>query len=389
MADRVVIVGAGPAGLATARSYREHGGGGTVTLVGEEEVPPYRRPPLTKELLRGELRSSELPIEREVWFERHAVECVRGCPVEGIDPRAGTVLLADGVTLDADAIVLATGSEPVRPPLPGLDDGRVLTIRAVGDALALRDRFADAARTLVIGTGFIGCEIAGSLARAGRPVVLIGSERLPQEARLGEDVGERIRGWLEDLGVELRLGASVAAVEDARTVVLESGEQLAGDCVVLGMGARPRGLLAERAGLATSSGAVLVDAGMRCDPAGIADVLAVGDVACAHNLCAQRRLRVEHWGDALSHGEVAGRTLARGDGAWAQVPGFWSVIGSNTVKYAAWGDGHDEIRFSDRGGGAFTASYSLRGVLVGVLSHECDEHYERGARQIAVGASQP
>lgn len=386
MAERIVIVGAGPAGLATARSYREHGGDGSVTLVGAEAAPPYQRPPLTKELLRGEICASELPIEQDEWFERNEIDSLRGCTVESIDPDAGQVALAGDATLEADAIVLATGAEPMRPPIPGVEHPNVMSMRTATDAATLRGRIAGAERVLVIGTGFIGCEIAGSLALSGSHVTLIGQERVPQEQRLGHEVGARIARWLRELRVELRLGEAVSEIRDARIAVLESGEQIEGSCAVLGMGVRPRGELAERAGLPTSDGAVLVDASMRSEHAGAgAEVLAVGDVACALNLSAGRRLRVEHWGDALGHGEVAGRTLAGEPASWEAVPGFWSTIGRHTIKYAAWGDGHDDVSFADHGDGAFTACYSQDGVCVGVLTHERDEDYERGAELIAAG----
>ncbi|MHB1468047.1 MAG: NAD(P)/FAD-dependent oxidoreductase [Solirubrobacteraceae bacterium] len=400
MAERVVIVGAGPAGLATARAYRAAGGQGAVTLVGDEAAPPYRRPPLSKELLRGELSVSELPIEQEDWFDRNSIDSLRGCAVESIDPEGGTVALAGGAVLKADAIVLATGAEPVRPPIDGLDDPAVLTMRSATDSAALRGRAAGAERVLVLGTGFIGCEIAGSLALSGRRVTLIGEERLPQLARLGADVGARIARWLEGLGVELRLEATIEGVRDGRVVRLEGGEELEGSCVVLGMGVRPRGELAQQAGLPTRDGAVLVDSSMRCaqdgeasaggapstavaEHAPAAQALAVGDVALAFNEVARRRLRVEHWGDALRHGEVAGASLAGKDARWAEVPSFWSTIGRHTLKYAAWGDGHDDAAFVDHGDGAFTASYYAAGKLVGVLVHCRDEDYERGARLIA------
>jgi 3-phenylpropionate/trans-cinnamate dioxygenase ferredoxin reductase subunit len=379
--ERVVIVGAGPAGLATARAYREHGGRGEVTLLGEESLPPYRRPPLTKDFLRGELDASELSIERDRWFADHDVRLRLERGVSAIDPAAGSVT-ADAESFEADAIVLATGSEPLRADLPGIDHPAVMTMRTLADSTRLAARTPEGTPVLVLGTGFIGCEIAASLAMRGARVTLVGQEPLPQAARLGHDAAVYIAGWLEELEVRLIAGAEVRAVHDGRTLELRDGSCLSGECVVLGMGVRPRVELAERAGLPVEDGAIPVDARMR-----VADtdgrVLAVGDVAYAENAGAGRRLRVEHWGEALEHGAVAGRTLAGEDARWESVPGFWSTIGAHTLKYAAWGDGYDRARLVAHPDGGFTVWYqSEEGIAVGVLTHACDADYERGRELI-------
>ena len=383
--ERVLIVGAGPAGLATARAYREHGGSGAVTLIGEEPLAPYRRPPLTKEFLRGELDARELPIERLDWFDTQGIALRLGTRVETIAPRHDGVALAGGEELRADAIVLATGSEPLRPPIPGAEDERVLTIRRLPDSRAIAAHARAGEHVVVIGTGFIGCELSASLALKGAEVTLIGQERLPQLERLGADAAERIAAWLAELGVELRMAASVAAIEEGRLVALEDGSRFAASVVVLAAGVRPRGELAESAGLATHDGAVVVDEEMRS--AGEGTVLAVGDLAFAHNASAGRHLRVEHWGDALGHGLVAGGTLAGAARGWGEVPGFWSSIGARTLKYAAWGDGHDETRLSTTGdaGGSFAVHYLRDGATVGVLTHGRDDVYEQGRELILQG----
>jgi 3-phenylpropionate/trans-cinnamate dioxygenase ferredoxin reductase component len=385
-AERIVIVGAGPSGFEAARAYREHGGTGSVTLIGAERLLPYRRPPLTKELMRGLLDERELPLEQRVWFVAHDVRLLRGVEVVAIDPQRGSVSLAGGDSLEADAIVLATGSEPLRPELPGLDDEAVLTMRTLEDSRAILACAGATERpVVVIGTGFIGCEIAASLALGGTRVRLIGQEALPQQARLGAEVGRRIATWLQELGVELIAGTEVAAVDEARSVELADGRRIDGSCVVLAVGARPRGGLAEAAGLRLRDGAVLVDETLRAADARGAAVLAVGDVAHAMNVSAGRSLRVEHWGDALEHGALAGRTLASGESRWDSVPGFWSTIGERTLKHAAWGDGYDESRMVAHRDGGFTVWYERDSVVVGVLTHECDEDYERGRELIRGG----
>jgi NADPH-dependent 2,4-dienoyl-CoA reductase/sulfur reductase-like enzyme len=382
--ERIVIVGAGPAGLATARSYREHGGEGEVTLLGKETLLPYERPPLTKEFLRGEMDAGELSIESPEWFDEHDVQLRLGCEASSIDPDAGTVKVP-GQTLRADAIVLATGAEPQRPDLPGLEDPRVQTIRERSDSERIASQAKPGTRTIVIGTGFIGCELAASLALTGARVTLIGQEPAPQQQRLDAGAAARINGWLADLDVTLVLGAEVSAVQDGHTVQLDDGRKVEGELVLLGMGVQPRAALAEDAGLTVIDGAILTDSRMHAHER----VLAVGDVAFARNRSAGRRLRVEHWGDALGHGALAGRVLAGQDAHWQDVPGFWSVIGEHTLKYAAWGDGHDSSALEEHPDGAFTVWYSRDGKLVGVLTHDRDADYERGRDLIKAGESRP
>jgi 3-phenylpropionate/trans-cinnamate dioxygenase ferredoxin reductase component len=390
-AERIVIVGAGPAGLSTARAYREHGGRGAVALVGEEPLLPYERPPLTKGFLRGELEEGELTIERKEWFERHGVDLHVGVPVAAIEPShrtpaPRTVVLGDGRELAAEAIVLATGSEPIRPPVPGAEHKEALTIRRLSDSRAIAAKAREGGKAIVIGSGFIGCEVAGSLAALGVQSTLVSVERLPQEDRLGAETADRIAGWLRDAGVALIGGASVSSIEDARAVVLDDGRRLQGACVVLATGVRPCSELAERVGLDRRDEVIAVDSTMRSsDPA----IFAAGDVALAHNVAAGRPIRVEHWGDALGHGEIAGRTLAGAQAHWDDVPGFWSTIGKRTLKYAAWGDGYDESRFLEHDDGAFTVWYGREGATVGVLTHDRDEDYEQGRERVAAGDRLP
>lgn len=382
---RIVIVGAGPAGLATARAYREHGGSAEVTLLGKETLIPYRRPPLTKEFLRGELDASELPIQSRDWFDEHDIQLSLGREATAIDPRAGTVNV-DGTTLRADAIVLATGAEPQRPGLPGLDDPRLHTMRERRDSERIASQARRGTRAVVLGTGFIGCELAASLAINGAHVTLAGQEPAPQQQRLGSGAAAHIARWLTGLGVTLKMGVEVGAVHNGRIVQLNDGRRIEAENVVLAMGVRPRTELAEQAGLLTAKGAILTDAQMRAN----GRVLAVGDVAYAHNRGAGRRLRVEHWGDALGQGEIAGRVLAGDESAhWREVPGFWSTIGEHTIKYAAWGDGYDSSRIEEHPGGTFTVWYSRDGKLVGVLTHGRDEDHEHGRDLIQAGESPP
>lgn len=353
-------------------------------LLGNETLVPYRRPPLTKEFLRGELDAGELSIQSREWFDEHDIQLRLGCEATAIDAATATVEM-DNATLEGDAIVLATGAEPSRPDLPGLDDPRVRTMRERADSEHLATQAQSGTRAIVLGTGFIGCELAASLALRGARVTVLGQEPAPQQQRLGADVAAYLARWLADLDVAVEMGVEVAAVHDGHVVQVQDGRRFEAETVVLGMGVRPRAELAERAGLRTLDGAILTDAQMRASER----VLAIGDVAYAHNRTAGRRLRVEHWGDALGQGEIAGRVLAGADAHWDDVPGFWSGIGARTLKYAAWGDGYDTSRLDEHSEGAFTVWYSRYGKLVGVLTHERDDDYEHGRRLIAAGESAP
>jgi NADPH-dependent 2,4-dienoyl-CoA reductase/sulfur reductase-like enzyme len=349
---RLVIAGGGAAALAAARAYREAGGDGDVTLVTPEAALPYNRPPLSKEFLRGEASDGDLPIEPPEWYADHGVT-VRTDLVTAI--RDHEAVLRDE-TLRFDACVIATGSAPTRLPVPRAE--KALLLRSLADAHALRARAETATEATVIGSGFIGCEAAASLAMRGLKVTLQTDEAIPHAARLGEEAGRRIAGFLEDLGITLRLGEPV--------------------------GSTPDGLVLMAAGV--SAERITVDAHMRSDRP---DVYAAGDVAFAHNAGAGRHLAVEHWGEALNMGEVAGRTIAGQDAQWDVAPGFWSTIGEHALKYVAWGDGFDETKIVDHGGGAWTIWYGADGVTVGVLTHQADEDYERGRTLIETGAPLP
>jgi 3-phenylpropionate/trans-cinnamate dioxygenase ferredoxin reductase subunit len=379
---RLVVIGAGPAGLAVVRGYREAGGDGAVALVGEEAHLPYERPPLTKGFLRGELGAEELVLEPASWFAERSIELHLGSRVQQIDPARREVRLACGQRLAADACVLTTGARPTRPPVPGAEHEEVHEMRRLDDSERLAARAQSASRAVVIGSGFIGCEAAASLAMRGLEVTIVSGERLPQAARLGVDAGKRIAAWLREAGVTLLLGVEVEAIEEGRRVRVTARGELPADIVLVATGVAPNGELAAQIGVELHDGAVPVDSSMRSVNPFLS---AAGDVAWAENRRAGRRLRVEHWGDALTQGDVAGRALAGEHAEWSEVPGFWSTIGSHTLKHAAWSESFDEARLVEHDNGAFTVWYTQAGVTVGVLTHLRDEDYERGRELIARG----
>lgn len=386
MSDRYsfLIVGGGPAGLAAARAYRDAGGAGRVALVSDEHRMPYERPPLTKELLRGEISEDELQIEDERWLEQRRVDLIGG-RVVSLEPEDRVGCLSGGRELSYEQCLLATGAEPTRLPVPGSDHPRVRVIRTLDHLRELTAQLRGGGPVVVIGSGFIGCEIASSLRSRGHRVDLISDEPAPNIGRLGGEPAEIISQWLAEDGVELHLGSAVEAIEPAspEVSVCTGGVRVTAQLVVTAAGVSPRTELAAGAGISVSDGAIPVNAAMRTARSGL---LAAGDVCLAENLSAGRALRVEHWGDALGQGEVAGKTAAGVQASWDAVPGFWCTIGRRTLKYAAWGDGYDETRLERHDGDAFTAWYGKEGKLVGVLTHEADDNYEQGSRSIAKGA---
>ncbi len=390
--DSIVIVGGGPAGFSVARAYREMGGSGRLILLTAEPYSPYRRPPLTKEYLRGEIPREELPIESPDWYRENEVELRTTTLIAGLDRDRGVVETENGEEIRYDACVLATGSEPSLLPIPGADDPEVLAMRTVEDSDRLQSRAIEGSRAVVVGSGFIGCEAAASLSLRGVEVTLVSQEEGPQRERLGEAASRRIQGWLEGYGVDLRMETDVESIgrrDEGFEVVAAGGSPVSGQTVLLAAGVRPRTQLAEEAGLEMETGGVVTDSSMRTSAPAI---FAVGDIALAKNEAAGSRQKVEHWGDALNHGRVAGTVLAGGESAWKEAPGFWSTMGDKTLKYWAWSGGWDETRFVEKdgsGGEAFAVWYGKEGVAVGVLAHNADEEYEEGRELIERGAPLP
>lgn len=381
----LLIVGGGPAGLSAARSYREAGGGGAVAIVADERRVPYNRPPLTKELLRNEIEEDELPLEQEEWLSEQGIGLISGRAV-ALDPSDRQVTLSGGRRLAYDSCLLATGAEPARLPVPGADDPAVRVLRSLDDLRELKRRLEPGMEVIVIGSGFIGCEIAASLCMLGHPVTLMSDETAPNQRRLGTEASAEIQRWLQEVGVMLSLGDEVQRIERHGTglEVHTSEHHAAANLVMMAAGVAPRSELAVAAGLKLEGGAVPTDTAMQTAVPGL---LAAGDVCFAENAAAGRSLRVEHWGDALGQGKVAGATAAGAERRWDDVPGFWSQIGTRTLKYAAWGDGYQQVSFQRRANGAFTAWYVADGRVVGVLTHETDEDYEHGRELIREGAA--
>ncbi|MDQ3104582.1 MAG: FAD-dependent oxidoreductase, partial [Actinomycetota bacterium] len=325
----MAVVGGGPAGLEAVRGYLDSGGAGPVTMLSDDVAPPYARPPLSIDFLRGELGENQLPMADAAWWNSGRVRLRLGTVVERLDHADRALLLTGGERLPYSVCVLAIGSEPTPLPVAGADHPQVRQLRSLAQGRTLRDAAATATNAVVVGSGFIGCEAAASLAMRGLSVTLLAQEERPQQARLGPAVGERIAGWLRDAGVELVLPCEVQAIVDGRRVEIAGRAPVEAELVLVAAGITPRAELAGAAGLAVDDGRVVVDSRMRTSVPG---VWAAGDVALAHNELAGRRLAVEHWGEALAMGRVAGADAAGGETSWAEAPGFWSDIRGHMLK---------------------------------------------------------
>ncbi|MEV8607109.1 FAD/NAD(P)-binding oxidoreductase [Amycolatopsis sp. NPDC051373] len=370
--ETLVVIGSGPAGITAARAYREAGGRGRVRVVSADPDPPYARPPLSKDFLRGESGEPDLALDDP----GPDVELVLGDPVAELGEHE--IRTESGVFRPFTRCVLATGAEPVRPPIPGADHPDVCCLRSLTSSRELRAAAGAARSAVVVGAGFIGCEAAVSLSRLGVQVTMLCPDSVPQRQRLGRDAGELILHWLKSEGVSVLRETPLDAVTEGHRVHTGLVSALDTDLILLATGVRPRVELAEKAGLTVENGRVRTDQRLRTSRP---DVYAAGDIALAYNPPAGRALAVEHWGEGLAMGEVAGRSAAGAETVWDAVPGFWSEIGDHVLKYAAWGDGFDDARPVSVDGG-FTVWYERRGTALGVLTYNADEDYERGTELI-------
>lgn len=377
----LLVIGSGPAGVTAAKAYVAANGPGPVLIVTADDDPPYQRPPLSKNVLAGESEPTGTPIGRKPLPDD--VELRLGTTVTALDLDARTAA-AGGSKIAFERLVIATGARP--RSLPDADpDAEVHLLRTLDDARRLVAAAQRSRTAVVIGSGFIGCEGAASLARRGVATTLVTPEQGPQHKRLGAYVAARIASWLSDLGVELRTGVEVSGIRAPRTVHLSDGTTLAPDLILCAVGIEAgAAALLDGTGLQLHEGRVVTDEHL--SPA--TGVWAAGDCARPLNTAAGRHLSVEHWGDALGMGRLAGRNAAAEPSeqrAWDDVPGFWSTIGEHTIKYAAWGDGHASEDVVERAGG-FTLWYGDdAGALVGVLTYNADDDYDRGAGLVAQG----
>jgi 3-phenylpropionate/trans-cinnamate dioxygenase ferredoxin reductase subunit len=369
--ESIVVVGASLAGLRCAEALRRQGYQGRLTLVGAEDRPPYDRPPLSKEVLRGARDEQSLALVKPEALAALGLDLRLGRAAASLDLAARAVVLEGGERLGFDGLVIATGASPRRlpgtPPLAGIH-----LLRTLDDCLRLRGELARGPRVAVVGAGFIGAEVAASCRQLGLEVTLLETLPFPLGAAVPPAIGETLAAIHRDAGVTLRCGVRVAgfAGEDrVEGVRLEGGALLPADVVVVGIGVAPE------IGWLKGSGLPLGD-GVLCDEtlaAGAPGVVAAGDVARWHNPLFGESMRVEHWTNAVEQGGAAAERLLAGPAAgkpFAPVPFVWSDQYDRKIQMAGRMDPRDEMRvvhgtLEER---RFVALFGRAGRLVGALA---------------------
>jgi apoptosis-inducing factor 3 len=336
--DSVVIVGAGPAGLVAALTLRREGYDGPVTWVGAEATPPVDRPNLSKDYLAGKAPEDWIPLRPAETYRELRIEPATGVEAVALDPKARRVTLSDGRAIPYGALLLATGAEPVRLDVPGASLPHVHTLRTLADSRAIVAAAAKSKRAVVVGSSFIGLEVAASLRERGVEVHVASRDARPLERIMGREVGDFVRGIHESHGVVFHLETTAASI-DARSVTLENGERLEADLVVVGIGVRPRTELAERAGLRVDRG-VVVDELLQTSAQG---VFAAGDIARYPDPRTGALVRIEHFVHAERQGRTAARNMLGRREPFRIPPFFWSQHYDAVLNYVGHAEKWDEI----------------------------------------------
>ncbi len=359
----IVIVGGGLAAARTAEQLRRSDYTGRITIVSDEVHLPYDRPPLSKEVLRKEV--DDVVLKPREWYDENDITLRLGSAATGLDTAGQSVTLAGGTALGYDELVIATGLVPRRiPAFPDLEGIRVL--RSFDESMALREHASAAQHAVVVGAGFIGCEVAASLRSLGVEVVLVEPQPTPLASVLGEQIGELVARLHRDEGVDVRLGVGVAEVRGqghVDTVVLTDGTELTADLVVVGIGSRPATEWLEGSGIEVDNGVICDEAGRTSAP----NVWALGDVASWRDPTGHQA-RVEHWSNVADQARVVVPAMLGQDvPAIVIVPYFWSDQYDVKIQCLGEPEATDIVHLVEDDGRKFLAYYERDGVLVGVV----------------------
>jgi 3-phenylpropionate/trans-cinnamate dioxygenase ferredoxin reductase subunit len=316
MPETFVIVGASLAGGGAAATLRQEGFDGRVILIGAEPQPPYERPPLSKEYLRGEFSFEQALVQPPDFYGKNGIETRFGVRATRVDAAEKMVKLDDGERVAYDELLIATGGRNRRFPVPGLDLEGVHDLRTVADCDRIRHEVAPGRKAVVVGMGFIGSEVAASLGQSGVEVVVVDRNKVPLRRVLGEEVGRVIQGIHRDHGAKLIC-----------------------DFVVVGLGVEPVTELLADTGVQIDNG-IVVDEFCRT---GVEGIYAAGDVANHYHPVFERRIRVEHWQNALNQGPAAARNMLRKGEIYDEVPWFWSDQYDYNLQYTGFHTEWDEL----------------------------------------------
>lgn len=358
----IVIVGGGAAGVAAAEMIRRDGYDGPLTMISADADPPVDRPNLSKDYLAGEAQDDWIPLWPAEFYAEKQIEMLLGRRVASIDSAKRSVKLDDGSERSFGALLLATGADPVRLPIPGATGDRVMYLRSFADSRAIVERAKNAKHVVVAGASFIGLEVAASLRARGIDVDVVAPESTPLERVMGVEVGRFVRSLHEAKGVVFHLGLTVKAV-DGRTVTLSDGKTLDADFVVMGVGVKPSTALAEQTGITVDRG-ITVNEYLETNASGI---FAAGDAARWPDPHTGDRIRVEHWVVAERMGQIAARNMLGARERCDLVPFFWSKHYDTTINYVGHAEKWDAVELS--------------GALE---SGECSVSYKQAGRTLAV-----
>ena len=347
----IVIIGAGLAAAKTASALRENGHEGAITIVGDEEHPPYERPPLSKDFLMGKSAFDDAVVESAAWYDEHDVQLLTGRTVEALDLAEHSVTLSGGEELTYDKAILATSARPRVLDIPGAELAR--TLRRVEDSEALREAFASSASVVVIGGGWIGLEAAAAAREAGVDVVVLEAAPMPLQRALGDEMAGYFAELHRKHGVDLRADTGVDSISGSGPFTVKAGgDELVADLVLMGVGAVPNTELAESAGLTVDNGVVVDERFTTSDP----DVLAIGDVARAHNTALDESVRVEHWDNAIKQGRAVAKVLLGEDVVYDWQPYFFTDQYDLGMEYVGYSDpANDVVVRGDTATGEFIA----------------------------------
>jgi 3-phenylpropionate/trans-cinnamate dioxygenase ferredoxin reductase subunit len=339
-----VIVGASLAGATAAETLRLEGFEGRVVLIGEESLRPYQRPPLSKDYLRGEVGDEKVFLHDEGFYEDQNIELLLSTPVRALDVQSREVVFGSGERYGYDAILVATGAAPRELSVPGSDLPGVHYLRNLEDADLLREAIQGGGRVVVIGGGWIGCEVAASARKLGADVAVVEVDQYPLQRVLGAELGRFYRDVHAEQGIELHLGVAVESLRGGTTVgevCLSDGESLSADVVVVGVGVAPRVELAEAAGVVLDNG-IVTDEHLATNVPG---VFAAGDVSSAWHPMLGRHIRLEHWSSALNQGPVAAQNMLGVPTPYTRIPYFFSDQYEIGMEYTGQGNASDDIVF--------------------------------------------